>query len=97
MSRQSFPGPKPRLVRQHAVHDDCDSVPNSPPNKLSVRILPTIPSAADSSLQLDEETTEAAEAEAADESTSAQLYTVLQTGGQVQSTLSSQHDSCKEP
>lgn len=77
-------------MRQHAVQEDIDSAPNSPPNKLSVRILPTIPSAADSSLQLDEEPTDTA-------AESTQLYSVLQTGGQPQSTLSSQHDSTKPP
>jgi hypothetical protein len=43
-------GSKPRLVRQSAFHDE---EPSSP--RLNVRFLPTIPSAPDSSVQLDEE------------------------------------------
>lgn len=52
-SRQSLSfnsGSKPRLVRQSAFHDE---EPSSP--RLNVRFLPTIPSAPDSSVQLDEE------------------------------------------
>lgn len=45
---------KPRLVRQHAVHEECSELSCSPP-RLGVRFLPTIPSAADSSIVLDEE------------------------------------------
>lgn len=41
---------KPRLVRQEAVQEEEDS---SPP-RLGVRFLPTIPSAADSSVILDD-------------------------------------------
>lgn len=44
-------GSKPRLVRQSAFHHDEE--PSSP--RLNVRFLPTIPSAPDSSVQLDEE------------------------------------------
>ncbi|XP_055600909.1 leucine-rich repeat-containing G-protein coupled receptor 5A-like [Uranotaenia lowii] len=56
--RQSIPGGKPRLVRQSAVHDDSQELSCSPP-RLGVRFLPTIPSAADSSVQLDDDTAEA--------------------------------------
>lgn len=53
-SRQSLPlsGSKPRLVRQSAFHDETQE-PSSP--RLNVRFLPTIPSAPDSSVQLDDE------------------------------------------
>ncbi|XP_038107738.1 follicle-stimulating hormone receptor isoform X2 [Culex quinquefasciatus] len=58
-ARQSIPGGKPRLVRQSAVQaDDCQELSCSPP-RLGVRFLPTIPSAADSSIQLDDDTAEA--------------------------------------
>lgn len=43
---------KPRLVRQSAFQDETQE-PSSP--RLNVRFLPTIPSAPDSSVQLDEE------------------------------------------
>lgn len=56
-SRQSLPiiigtNSKPRLVRQSAFHDETQE-PSSP--RLNVRFLPTIPSAPDSSVQLDDE------------------------------------------
>lgn len=58
-------GGKPRLVRQSAFQDETQE-PSSP--RLNVRFLPTIPSAPDSSVQLDEEQddpeSEAAEDEA---------------------------------
>ncbi|XP_065072705.1 leucine-rich repeat-containing G-protein coupled receptor 5 isoform X2 [Ochlerotatus camptorhynchus] len=57
-ARQSIPGGKPRLVRQSAVQDDSQELSCSPP-RLGVRFLPTIPSAADSSIQLDDDTAEA--------------------------------------
>lgn len=73
-------------MRQQAVHDDAhlDLSNSTSPPKLGVRFLPTIPSAADSSMQLDEDTP-------AEEENPA-LYTVLQSG-QPQSTLSSRRDS----
>ncbi|XP_063702564.1 leucine-rich repeat-containing G-protein coupled receptor 5A [Culicoides brevitarsis] len=58
-SRQSIPGQKPRLVRQQAVNQDDAhldlSGSISPTGRLNVRFLPTIPSAADSSIQLEED------------------------------------------
>lgn len=47
-------GSKPRLVRQQAVQEESTELSCSPP-RLGVRFLPTIPSAADSSVILDEE------------------------------------------
>lgn len=46
------PRVKPRLVRQAAIQDEPSDTP-----RLALRALPTIPSAAESSLQLDEEYT----------------------------------------
>lgn len=108
ITRQSIPGPKPRLVRQQAVNQDDShldlSGSMSPPGRLNVRILPTIPSAADSSLQLEEDP------ESNDEKLnnsdsgggieitvpanktkdgSTQFFAVLKSGGKPQSTLSS--------
>lgn len=52
-SRQSVSlGGKPRLVRQSAFQDETQEPQDS---RLNVRFLPTIPSAPDSSVQLDEE------------------------------------------
>lgn len=52
-SRQAVPGGnKPRLVRQSAFQDESQE-PTSP--RLNVRFLPTIPSAPDSSVQLEDE------------------------------------------
>lgn len=45
---------KPRLVRQQAVQEETADLSSSPP-RLSVRFLPTIPSAADSSVILDDD------------------------------------------
>ncbi|XP_055901910.1 leucine-rich repeat-containing G-protein coupled receptor 5 isoform X2 [Eupeodes corollae] len=50
-SKTSSTASKPRLVRQEAVQEEDDS---SPP-RLGVRFLPTIPSAADSSVALEED------------------------------------------
>lgn len=44
---------KPRLVRQQAFQEEGTELSSSPP-RLGVRFLPTIPSAADSSVILDE-------------------------------------------
>ncbi|XP_025836761.1 lutropin-choriogonadotropic hormone receptor-like isoform X3 [Agrilus planipennis] len=44
---------KPRLTRQSAIQDDCDS-PGSP-GRLTVRFLTTIPSAAENSMQMEDE------------------------------------------
>ncbi|XP_063239616.1 leucine-rich repeat-containing G-protein coupled receptor 5 [Bacillus rossius redtenbacheri] len=45
---------KPRLIRQAAIQDDAPDPPGSP-SRLTVRFLTTIPSAAETSVQLDEE------------------------------------------
>lgn len=52
MTHQQFAStlPKPRLVRQEAVQEEEDT---SPP-RLGVRFLPTIPSAADSSIIMED-------------------------------------------
>ncbi|XP_037910640.1 leucine-rich repeat-containing G-protein coupled receptor 5 isoform X3 [Hermetia illucens] len=77
-------GSKPRLVRQQAVQEEEDS---SPP-RLGVRFLPTIPSAADSSVAMEEDSHE--------NSASSQFYTVLQSGG-AKAVLSSPKDKKKPP
>lgn len=72
----------------------------SPP-RLGIRFLPTIPSAADSSVVMDEDS--AQEANGADRSVGAPFYTVLQDGGRhgssnTLSTLSSpKANSLKKP
>lgn len=45
---------KPRLTRQHAIRDEFGDPPGSP-GRLTVRFLTTIPSAAETSMQMDEE------------------------------------------
>lgn len=45
---------KPRLTRQHAIRDELGEPPGSP-GRLTVRFLTTIPSAAETSMQMDEE------------------------------------------
>lgn len=63
-SRQSMSvGGKPRLVRQSAFQDESQE-PSSP--RLNVRFLPTIPSAPDSSVQLDDEPEESPSTAAAE-------------------------------
>lgn len=57
---------KPRLVRQEAVQEEDDL--SSPPH-LGVHFLPTIPSAADSSIVMDEDSLE--------QITQGQYYTIL--------------------
>ena len=56
-SRNSIPGcgGKPRLIRQPAMHDELSiDMSSSSPPRLGVRFLPTIPSAADSSIIMDD-------------------------------------------
>lgn len=87
LARQSLPpGSKPRLVRQAAVQEDTSQELSTSPPRLSVRFLPTIPSAADSSIQLDDETNDAG----------TPFYTILQSGTP-QTTLSSPKDKTKPP
>ncbi|KAE8747461.1 Bursicon Receptor [Frankliniella occidentalis] len=47
--------PKPRLTRQSAIHDDLVLEPPGSPGRLTVRFLTTIPSAAETSVQQDDE------------------------------------------
>ncbi|KAK3914592.1 Leucine-rich repeat-containing G-protein coupled receptor 5 [Frankliniella fusca] len=49
--------PKPRLTRQSAIHDDLVLEPPGSPGRLTVRFLTTIPSAAETSVQQDDEQT----------------------------------------
>jgi len=56
----SRPRVKPRLIRQSAVHEDFGDVPGSP-GRLTVRFLTTIPSAAETSVQNDDENSTAAD------------------------------------
>ncbi|XP_058815263.1 follicle-stimulating hormone receptor-like [Topomyia yanbarensis] len=105
-ARQSIPGGKPRLVRQSAVQDDSQELSCSPP-RLAVRFLPTIPSAADSSVQLDDDTAEAhssptsSHSEQGASGTSGQpspspFYAILHSGNP-QAAVSSLKDKTKPP
>lgn len=84
---------KPRLVRQHAVQEECSELSCSPP-RLGVRFLPTIPSAADSSVILDEESSNEPAATVCNNNSNsnnnvgAPFYAVLQSGNTL-TTLSS--------
>lgn len=98
-------------MRQQAVNQDdahldfTGSI--SPPGRLNVRFLPTIPSAADSSLQLDEDAESNIDKLNNSDSGggieitvpvnktkdgSTQFFAVLKSGGKPQSTLSSLHE-----
>uniref|UniRef100_A0A182MV53 G-protein coupled receptors family 1 profile domain-containing protein n=1 Tax=Anopheles culicifacies TaxID=139723 RepID=A0A182MV53_9DIPT len=98
-ARQSIPGGKPRLVRQSAVQEDTQELSCSPP-RLGVRFLPTIPSAADSSVQLDDETAEAASptsSQSGNQPAPAPFYAILHGTGHPQATVSSLKDKTKPP
>ncbi|XP_049278057.1 follicle-stimulating hormone receptor [Anopheles funestus] len=98
-ARQSIPGGKPRLVRQSAVQEDTQELSCSPP-RLGVRFLPTIPSAADSSVQLDDETAEAASptsSQSGIQPAPAPFYAILHGTGHPQATVSSLKDKTKPP
>uniref|UniRef100_A0A182QEA2 G-protein coupled receptors family 1 profile domain-containing protein n=1 Tax=Anopheles farauti TaxID=69004 RepID=A0A182QEA2_9DIPT len=98
-ARQSIPGGKPRLVRQSAVQEDTQELSCSPP-RLGVRFLPTIPSAADSSVQLDDETAEAASptsSQSGIQPAPAPFYAILHGSGNPQATVSSLKDKTKPP
>lgn len=80
---------KPRLVRQQAVQEESTELSCSPP-RLGVRFLPTIPSAADSSVILDDESHN-------EQGTgTTPFYTVLQSGNTL-TTLSSPKNKTKPP
>lgn len=81
---------KPRLVRQQAVQEEVVE-PSSTSPKLSVRFLPTIPSAADSSVIIDEEShNEPSTAGSANNNNvGSSFYTILQSGNSTLTTLSS--------
>ncbi|XP_059618054.1 lutropin-choriogonadotropic hormone receptor isoform X2 [Phlebotomus argentipes] len=89
--RNSIPGAKPRLVRQSAVQEELSADLSASPPRLGVRFLPTIPSAADSSVQLDEESQQAI-----CDSTGIAFYTILQSGSPL-ATLSSPKDKNRPP
>ncbi|XP_055713692.1 lutropin-choriogonadotropic hormone receptor isoform X2 [Phlebotomus papatasi] len=89
--RNSIPGAKPRLVRQSAVQEEFSTDLSASPPRLGVRFLPTIPSAADSSVQLDEESQQAI-----CDSTGIAFYTILQSGSPL-ATLSSPKDKNRPP
>ncbi|XP_058121217.1 follicle-stimulating hormone receptor [Anopheles ziemanni] len=98
-ARQSIPGGKPRLVRQAAVQEDTHELSCSPP-RLGVRFLPTIPSAADSSVQLDDDTAEAASptsSQSGIQPAPAPFYAILHGSGHPQATVSSLKDKTKPP
>lgn len=101
VGRQSIPCGKPRLVRQSAVQDEtAESLTTSPP-RLNVRILPTIPSAPDSSVQLDEldDPEDSNDVNDKDKDTTnigSQLYAVLESGLPL-TKLSSPKDKSKPP
>lgn len=82
---------KPRLVRQHAVHEEISDLSCSPP-RLGVRFLPTIPSAADSSIVLDEESHN----EIGAQTTGTPFYAILQSGNTM-TTLSSPKNNKNKP
>ncbi|XP_055684982.1 lutropin-choriogonadotropic hormone receptor isoform X2 [Lutzomyia longipalpis] len=90
--RNSIPGAKPRLVRQSAVQEELSADLSASPPRLGVRFLPTIPSAADSSVQLDEDSQQAI-----CDSTGIAFYTILQSGGSPLATLSSPKDKNRPP
>uniref|UniRef100_A0A182UWJ9 G-protein coupled receptors family 1 profile domain-containing protein n=1 Tax=Anopheles merus TaxID=30066 RepID=A0A182UWJ9_ANOME len=97
-ARQSIPGGKPRLVRQSAVQEDTHELSCSPP-RLGVRFLPTIPSAADSSVQLDDDTADAASptsSQSGNQPAPAPFYAILHGSGP-QATVSSLKDKTKPP
>lgn len=76
-------------MRQIAVNnDDCQDVHGSA-GRLNVRFLPTIPSAADSSMQIDEEAEN-------DGVSQQETYAVLESG-QALTTLSSPKDKTEPP
>lgn len=84
-------GTKPRLVRQQAVQEESAELSCSPP-RLGVRFLPTIPSAADSSVVIDEESNN----ECTVGGPGTPFYTVLQSGNTL-TTLSSPKNKSKPP
>lgn len=89
-------------MRQSAINDDHE-ISCSPP-RLNVRFLPTIPSAADSSVVMDEESTQANDSgnnsagvhSNAENHRGTPFYAVLQCGNP-QTTLSSPKDETKPP
>lgn len=91
---------KPRLVRQQAVQEEITADLSYSPPRLGVRFLPTIPSAADSSVIMDEESiNDANNANDRTATVGTPFYTVLQgDNGNTLTTLSSpKNNNLKKP
>lgn len=90
IGKQIVNNAKPRLVRQQAVvQEEITADLSCSPPRLGVRFLPTIPSAADSSVIMDEESLNETN-NANDRTVGTPFYTVLQgDNGNTLTTLSS--------
>lgn len=91
---------KPRLVRQQAVHEEVAEPSCSTSPKLSVRFLPTIPSAADSSVIIDEEShtdPNAISSVANNNNVGSTFYTILQSGNTLTTLSSPKSNTLEEP
>lgn len=80
-------------MRQQAVQEESAELSCSPP-RLGVRFLPTIPSAADSSVVIDEESNN--DSAGCGSGPGTPFYTVLQSGSTL-TTLSSPKNKSKPP
>lgn len=90
---------KPRLVRQQAVHEELSEASCSSSPKLGVRFLPTIQSAADSSVIIDEEShVEAGNASpVANNNVGSSFYTILQSGNTLTTLSSPKSNTLEKP
>lgn len=99
IGKASVSNAKPRLVRQQAVVQEEVVEPSSTSPKLSVRFLPTIPSAADSSVIIDEESHNepSSTAGSANNNVGSSFYTILQSGNTLTTLSSPKSNKLEKP
>lgn len=87
-------------MRQQAVQEEVVDTSSTSP-KLSVRFLPTIPSAADSSVVIDEESStnepSTANSSTANNNVGSTFYTVLQSGNTLTTLSSPESNKLEKP
>lgn len=90
---------KPRLVRQQAVVQEESTEASSTSPKLNVRFLPTIPSAADSSVIIDEESQNepSTASSTANNNVGSSFYTILQSGNTLTTLSSPKSNKLEKP
>lgn len=86
-------------MRQQAVHEEATEATATTSPKLSVRFLPTIPSAADSSVIIDEESNAepSTASSTSNNNVGSTFYTILQSGNTLTTLSSPKSNKLEKP